>query len=325
MNVQLSCIRNNCAKMSRALPLVLLFCSTAAQAESAPAPSRDFASAGACSGTTEDALRSCRQEAESDYWLASGKCLNLSNPARQTSCQKHASADLQDARQTCDDQQEAREAVCAALGEAPYDPVINPARFVGKIDNPYFPLTPGTTLVYEGVTDDGLERDEFAVTHNTRVILGVTCVEVHDIGTLDSELVEDTLDWFAQDKDGNVWYFGENSRQIEGGLVVGVNGSWTAGEDGAKPGIIMKAHPTAGDLYRQEFSLGVAEDMGQVLSLNATAAVPAGSFDHCLQTKDFSPLEPDALEQKFYAPGVGSVLEIDKNTGERLELVRIEK
>jgi hypothetical protein len=318
MNAQLTWIRGRFAKASHAFPLLLL-CSSMALA------GRAFGSAGACTGTTEDALRSCRQEAESDYWLALGKCLNLSNPAKQAACQKQASTDLQDARQTCSDQEAARQAVCAALGEAPYDPVINPAKFVGKIDNPYFPLIPGTTLVYEGLTADGLEQDEFAVTHNTRVILGVTCVEVHDTATLDGELVEDTLDWFAQDKDGNVWYFGENSKQLEGGLVVGVEGSWTAGEDGAKPGIIMEAHPAVGDLYRQEFSLGVAEDIGQVLSLNASATVPAGSFTNCLKTKDTSPLEPDVVEQKFYAPGVGSVLEIDNSTGERLELVRIER
>jgi hypothetical protein len=318
MNAQINRIQERCAQASLAVLVVLLLFSTAAQASR-----RD--SVGACSGTTDDALRSCRQGAESDYWLASGKCLNLSNPAKQTSCQKQASADLQDARQTCRDQQAARQAVCAVLGEVPYDPVINPARFVGKIDNPYFPLTPGTTLVYEGATADGVEHDEFAVTGNTKVILGVPCIEVHDTSTIDGELVEDTRDWFAQDKDGNVWYFGENSQQIEGGLVVGVEGSWTAGVDGAKPGIIMKAHPTAGDLYRQEFSLGVAEDMGQVLSLNASVTVPAGSFAHCLKTKDTSSLEPDVVEQKFYAPGIGSVLEIDKSTGERLELLRIEK
>src|SRR6185369_9184112 len=117
------------------------------------------------------------------------------------------------------------------------------------------PLVPGTTFVYEGQTADGFGHDEFAVTHNTKVILGVTCVEVHDVATLDGDVVEDTLDWFAQDNAGNVWYFGENSKQLEDGLVVGVEGSWTAGIDGAKPGIVMEAAPAVGDVYRQEFSV----------------------------------------------------------------------
>jgi hypothetical protein len=302
---------------SFALPTVLLLVSSFAL------PGRAQA-AGACSGTVENALRSCRQAAESDYWLALGKCLNLSGSAQRAACQKRASADLQDARQTCGDQQEARQAVCAVLGEAPYDPVISPSRFVRRIDNPYLPLTPGTTLVYEGDTADGVDHEEFSVTRNTRVILGVPCIEVHDTVTLDGELIEDTLDWFAQDRDGNVWYFGESSKQLEGGLVVGLEGSWTAGVDGAKPGIIMEAHPAVGDVYRQEFALGTAEDLGKVLSLGASVKVPAGSFDHCLKTKDFTTLEPGAVENKFYAQGVGTVLEIDRTTGERLELLRIE-
>lgn len=315
MNAQLSWIRGKFAKVSHTLPAVLLLCSSAALGDST----------GPCSNTTQDASRACEEAAKSDNWLAMGKCLNLSSPAQRTSCQEQASADLQDARDTCDAQDDARDAVCAALGEARYDPNIKPANFVRNIDNPYLPLTPGTTFVYVGDTPDGVEHEELFVTRNTKVILGVTCTEVRDIVTLDGELIEDTLDWFAQDKDGNVWYFGESSKQLAGGLVVGVEGSWTAGVDGAKPGIIMEAHPAVGDLYRQEFLLGVAEDIGKVLSLNASATVPAGSFDHCLRTKDTSTLDPGAVEQKFYARGVGNVLEIDLNTGERLELVQIKR
>jgi hypothetical protein len=322
MKPQLTWIRATRAKASALLTTLLPALLLLGWGVALPRPA---AAAGACTGSADDALRSCREGAESDNWLALAKCLNVSNPAQRTSCQNAAAADLQDALQECSDQHDARLAVCAALGEAPYDPAIKPASFVSRIDNPYFPLTPGTTLVYEGNSPDGVEHDEFAVTHNTRVIDGVTCVEVHDTSTVDGELAEDTLDWFAQDKDGNVWYFGENSKQLEGGLVVGVEGSWMAGVDGAKPGIIMEAHPAVGDVYRQEFSLGVAEDLGKVLSLTASATVPAGSFDHCLKTKDFSPLEPDVVENKFYAQGVGSVLEIDRSTGERLELVEIRR
>ena len=155
------------------------------------------------------------------------------------------------------------------------------------------------------------------------MILGVRCVEVHDTTQLDNKLTEDTRDWFAQDKEGNVWYFGENTTLVEGGLPVDLTGTWTGGVDGAQPGIVMKAHPVIGDFYRQEFSLGNAEDLAEVKSLTAHVIVPYGSFDHCLKTLESSPLAPGDLENKFYAPGVGNLLTVDLATGERSELVQI--
>src|SRR5919197_5189741 len=155
-----------------------------------------------------------------------------------------------------------------------------------------------------------------------KVILGVTCIEVRD-RVWNDELIEDTRDWYAQDKEGNVWYFGENAKEIDHGLVVSLEGSWTAGVDFAKPGIIMEAHPATGDFYRQEFSLGTAEDVAKVVSVDQDVSVPAGKFDDCLKTKDTSPLDPGVVEFKFYAPGVGQVLETDPSTGERLALIRI--
>jgi hypothetical protein len=252
-----------------------------------------------------------------------GKCVNVSDQAARKACQKQAAADLDDALQTCKDGFGVREETCDKLGPAPYDPAIDPANFVAKIDNPFFPLAPGTTFIYEGQTSEGLSRDEFAVTHNTRVILGVTCVEVHDSVFTDGELTEDTLDWFAQDKDGNVWYFGENTAELEDGLITTIDGTFMAGVDGDKPGIIMKAHPAVGDFYRQEFSLGNAEDEAETLGLNASVTVPYGSFRHCLRSQETTPLEPDLFEDKFYAPGVGNVLTVDEETGERCELVQI--
>src|SRR5262249_39339448 len=139
-------------------------------------------------------------------------------------------------------------------------PVIDPSNFVGVINNPYLPMVPGTTFTYVSQTADGVETNVVFVTHNTKVILGVTCTEVHDTVTLNGELTEDTLDWLAQDKQTNVWYFGENTKQLAGGLVVGLEGAFTAGVDGAKPGIIMEGNPKVGDFYRQEFSPGEAED-----------------------------------------------------------------
>ncbi|PYK07833.1 MAG: hypothetical protein DME61_11810, partial [Verrucomicrobia bacterium] len=230
-----------------------------------------------CRRTAQDALASCRDAAQSDYSLALGKCDNLADPAARAQCQNQASADLTDARQTCQEQNDARLAACGRLGGAPYDPVIDPSNFVARIDNPYFPLTPGTTFISEGQTADGFEHDEFAVTHNTRVILGVTCVEVNDTVTTDGELTEDTLDWFAQDRDGNVWYFGENTHELEDGLITTIDGTFMAGVNGDKPGIVMKAHPAIGDFYRQEFSLANAEDFADTLSLTESVTVPAGT------------------------------------------------
>jgi hypothetical protein len=152
----------------------------------------------------------------------------------------------------------------------------------------------------------------------------VTCIVVHDRAELNGVLSEDTLDWYAQDVEGNVWYFGEQSLQYENGKVASIDGSWEAGEDGALPGIIMKAHPAVGDVYRQEFALGEAEDLARVLSLDASATVPfGGTYDNCLKTEDFSPLEPDHVENKFFAAGVGEILTIDTDTGVREELIDV--
>ena len=276
----------------------------------------------ACRLTADTVLRSCRGAAQSDYQLALAKCDNLSDPAARD-CREQASADLQDARQGCREQHDVRQAACEQLGGGPYDPVINPSNFVARVDNPYFPLTPGTTFVYEGHTAQGFEHDEFAVTRNTRVILDVTCVEVHDTVTLDGELAEDTLDWFAQDREGDVWYFGENTHELEDGLISTIEGTFMAGVNGDKPGVIMKAHPAIGDFYRQEFSLANAEDFAETVGLTASVTVPAGTFHNCLKSKETTPLEPDLLEYKFYAPGVGNVLTVDAVTGDREELVQI--
>jgi hypothetical protein len=276
-----------------------------------------------CHQTAQAALTSCREGAESDYWVALGKCDNVSDPAARQSCRNRAQVDLNDARQSCDQQNDVRLAACQRLGPTSYDPAIDPSNFVARVDNPYFPLTPGTTFVYEGQTQQGFEHDEFAVTHRTREILGVTCVEVHDTVKTDGQLTEDTLDWFAQDRDGNVWYFGENTHELEDGLITTIEGTFMAGVNGDKPGIIMKANPAIGDFYRQEFSLNNAEDFAETVNLSQTVHVPAGTFHNCLKSKETTPLEPDLLEYKFYAPGVGNVLTIDARTGDREELVRI--
>jgi hypothetical protein len=210
---------------------------------------------------------------------------------------------------------------------ADYAPEIDPSNFVERIDNRYLPFTPGTTSVYEGETEDGTERIEVYVTDKTREVLGVKCTVVRDKAFLEGELIEDTFDWYAQDKDGNVWYFGEDTREYENGKVVSTKGSWEAGVDGAKPGIMMEADPRVGGSYRQEYYEGEAEDVAEVLSLaasglNDSVSVPYGSFDDVLMTKEWNPLEPGVLEYKYYAPGTGLIgEEMIVGGSESIELV----
>ena len=180
-------------------------------------------------------------------------------------------------------------------------------------------MVPGTTFVYVSP----IESNVVTVTYNTRVIDGVTCVEVHDVVYTDGAVTEDTLDWFAQDSASNVWYFGESTVEFVDGLPASLEGSWMAGVDGAKPGIVMQGNPMLGQFYRQEFLLGTAEDLAEVTGLNETVDVPAGHFDGCLKFRETTPLEPDAMEDKFYAPGVGQILDIDLESGEHLELVQV--
>jgi hypothetical protein len=203
-----------------------------------------------------------------------------------------------------------------------YAPKIDPADFVEKIDNPYFPLGPGKTFVFEEETEDGFERIEDQVTSDTREILGVKCVVLRDRVTLDGELIEDTLDWYAQDRDGNVWYFGEASKHYEKDGAVDTAGSWEAGKDGVKPGIIMEENPRVGDSYRQEYLKGEAEGMAEVLSRYEVSSVPHGSFDNVLLIKEWNPQEPEILEHKYYAPGVGPITAAEVAGGSnRVELV----
>ena len=274
-----------------------------------------------CLQTAGRAFTSCRSAAQSDYQVALGKCINIGEPAARRSCEQQAAADLADALDTCQGGLEVRQASCQKLGPDRYDPPIDPTNFTTTIDNPYFPLVPGTTFTY--LTPNGAIKDVFAVTHDTRVIDGVTCVQVHDSVYTDDVLTEDTLDFFAQDTEGNVWYFGENTAEFEDGLLATIEGSFLSGVNNDKPGIIMKAHPAPGDFYRQEFSLGNAEDYGETLNLTSRVVVPYGRFNNCLKSEETTPLEPDALEDKYYAPGVGNVLTVDLVTGERDELVSI--
>ena len=203
---------------------------------------------------------------------------------------------------------------------------IDPAHFVRYVTNPFFPLKPGTTYYYTGTKDGVPISNKTYVTHTTKRILGVRCTVVHDQAYEEGVLVEDTFDWYAQDDQGNVWYFGEATKELDpNGKVISTEGSWEAGVNNAKPGIIMKAHPRVGDRYRQEFSPGVAEDMAQVLRLDKDElCVRYGCLDDLLLTKEWTPLEPDVAEHKYYAEDIGFIKSIMVKGGqERTELVRI--
>jgi hypothetical protein len=204
------------------------------------------------------------------------------------------------------------------------DEEIDPANFVEGVDNPFFPLVPGTTTIFEGLSDDVQERIVVHVLEEAREVMGIETTVVWDRVWEDGELVEDTYDWYAQDIDGNVWYFGEDSSEIEDGEVVSKHGSWEAGVDGALPGIIMWAQPEVGVSYRQEFYEGEAEDMAEVVSLDASETVAYGEFDDLLEIREWTPLEPGIAEHKFYAEGIGVVLEVVVEGGEgRIELIDI--
>ena len=276
-----------------------------------------------CEEVAQSQLKACQSSALETYWIAIARCDNDAAEDAQGLCPKAASEELKAERADCDDQLDGRQQICDQLGGGKYDPAINPANFSTNITNPYFPLKPGTTFVYEGDTADGREHVEVQVTRKTRTLLGVKCVEVRDTSTVDGEVVEDTLDWFTQDKAGNVWYFGEESKQYEDGVLVAVDGSWRAGVEDAKPGIVMKAKPAVGDVYRQEYAISEAEDMADVVALGRPVSVGRTAYRNALQTHEFSGLEPAASEQKFYVPNVGFVLVIDDETGDRSELVSI--
>jgi hypothetical protein len=205
-----------------------------------------------------------------------------------------------------------------------YAPKIDAASFAVKIDNPYLPYRPGTRIHFEGVRGTTPQTDDQVVLHRTKRILGITCTVVRDTVSEQGRPVERTDDWYAQDKQGNVWYMGEDAFELKNGRFVKASDSWKSGVNGAKPGIIMPAHPRAGDAYRQEYyPPGKALDKARVLRLGGSMTVPYGAFKGLLVTSEYSPLEPQT-EQKYYAPGVGEIAErVVKGHHEEFKLVGV--
>ena len=201
---------------------------------------------------------------------------------------------------------------------------IDPANFVAAIDNPWLPFIPGTVWTYRGIKDGEDAVDVVTVTSDTKVVAGVPCTVVHDELKLGGVLVETTDDWYVQDRDGNVWYFGEATQELEDGKVVSTEGSWETGVNGATPGIFMPATPQVGQSFSQEYLVGHAEDHFVVLLIDAKVKVPLGTFTGALLTAEWTPLEPSVLSEKAYVKGIGEVREADIAGGdEHLELVKV--
>jgi hypothetical protein len=184
-----------------------------------------------------------------------------------------------------------------------------PSQWAPQIDNPYLPLSPGTTLTYRGKVDGKNVTDVFAITNQTKLIEGVSARVIHDQVFRGGNLVEDTFDWFAQDAVGNVWYFGENTKELDHGTVISTEGSWEAGVNKANAGIFMPAHSAVGDFFKQEDAKDVAEDCTRIADLNASVSTPFVSSNQALKTEEFSLLEPGVLDNKYYVKGIGNVKE----------------
>lgn len=299
---------------------------------------------GYCSATARNQFVACASEVADDYFTANALCINVSDREGRSECFSEAWTERGEGHRLCGRQHTARRNLCGLLGEGRYDPDFDPASFDDDFDdlsnpNPYFPLTIGNQWEYEG----GDETIVVEVLDKTKLIEGVTCIVVNDRVEEDGEPIEDTDDWFGQRLDGTVDYCGEISRNFElfegddpeEAELVDTEGSWKAGRDGAKPGTLFPGMPVVGNVYRQEFSAGDAEDVAKVLSAGygygsnprLDRFVPQElaellcAADDCVVTREFTPLEPGAFERKYYAPGIGLFLEVDPASGDIVQLV----
>lgn len=299
---------------------------------------------GFCSQTANLLFHACRTEAQDDFFKAQAICLNVSDKAEREECFADAAADRSEGRQLCGEQRTGRLDTCKSLGENRYDPDFDPALFdndFANLTNPnrYFPLGIGNRWEYR----EGTESIAIEVLNETKLIDGVTCIVVQDRVTEDGDLIEDTDDWFAQAKNGDVHYCGEETKEFESfdgddpklPELVSIDGSFKAGRDGDKPGILFLGSPTPGEVYRQESSLGNAEDVAEVLSttyafgsnpeLDQFVPQPLAALlcsGDCVVTKEFSATSgPGSFERKYYARGIGLFLEVKPDSGKAVQLV----
>ena len=231
--------------------------------------------------------------------------------------------ELQGGLATIELQFERRYSALGVLGGDAYDPAIVPSQFTADVTNIHFPLVPGRTLVYEGLGPEGLERHEVTVLETTRTIDGVVCREVRTLETLAGEVRESLVDWYAQDQQGNVWHFGRCAQHLTDGFIDGMEGSWRAGVRQALPGIVKPVQPLAGQSFRQELAVNVAESMGSIVDVGTTATLGIGTYVDCIEIEESNFLEPDEEEHRIYAPAIGLVRETDAVTGQSLDLIQI--
>jgi hypothetical protein len=203
---------------------------------------------------------------------------------------------------------------------------LDPSRFTTRIDNPYWPMRPGSHWVYREVEDGQAQRVDVTVAHRTKAVGGVTARVVHDQVTRRGQVLEDTYDWYSQDASGNIWYLGEDTKEYENGKLKTTEGSWAYGSNGAQAGVVVPAEPKQGLHYREEYYAGHAEDAAEVLKVGSQVQVPYGRFRDAMLTRNFSSLEPAVEEMKVYARGVGPVLELLVSGGSgRTELLSFER
>jgi len=301
------------------------------------------ADGGFCSATASAQHVACRAEGRDDFFVAKANCTNVADAAERDACLQEALAARAEGARSCGEQLRARRALCEQVGEARYDPDLDPADFDSDYTNlthpnPFVPLTIGNRWEYD---EDG-DPVRIEILDSTKSIEGVTCIVVRDTVFANGSVHEDTDDWFAQAKNGDVWYFGEEVKDYEtfpGDLpqapeLVSIDGSFKAGRDGAKPGIRFPASPIVGQVYRQEFSPGNAEDAAEILTTTYAFGsnpeldqlVPQDlaellCSDDCVVTKEGTPIEPDVIEIKYHAPGIGTFFEVNTTTGTKVQLV----
>ena len=299
-----------------------------------------------CTSSSNALRRACEFEVLDEFFVGAATCAHSESEAEADLCLEDYADDRDDALAECGAVTEARLGLCAATLDAVHNPpfgldfadnFVDPLMIGepgGPAPHPYLPLLQGSTWLYQGTfIEEGEEITEtitITVTDRIKLVDGIRCLVVRDVVEVDGELVEDTDDWFAQDVDGNLWYCGEEVKDYEtfdGDVpaipeLVAIDGSFKAGRDGDEAGILLPVAPVAGDIYRQEVSFTNAEDAIEIVAVDGTESVPGASCTgDCLITLDFSPLDPGVEENKYYAPGVGMILEVNLDTGDRVELL----
>jgi hypothetical protein len=285
----------------------------------------------------------CRAEIRDDYYVENAKCLNESEFLERIECRRDAREAYREERQVCGEQLDARLEVCAAIGEAPYDPRFEPEDFETSLaaltrPNPYFPIQVGHQWVYGG--DEDIQID---VLNETKLIDDIICFVVRDVVSEDGRLIEDTDDWFAVSKiDGAIWYCGEEVKDyeyFEGDVpslpeLVAIDGSFKVERDGDRAGVVFPGVPQVGEVFRQEFSLGNAEDIGEIVStsygwgadpeLDEFVPRELAEFlchSDCVVVAEYTPIEPGVFERKYYAPGIGFFLGVNPEDEEVVQLI----